>query len=236
MSHIQSTGIARVQVQQLTCARKPATTDSVISDIDSSTDILILLLQERWTNSRARPPPPSKNYDIYTPTNCFPKCATYIQKNINIQARNVTAFGNHSMKITITNNKSDIDIFNIYSSGRFLHITKILQHLSPHRKNPRAPTTRPQRLPSQRLQCSPPVVVCQPRNTTHLHHQSRRPRLNHRQLDDAKQNDLRECTRNLHPFSLCGKIQHIHQRPLFLPRNYRKHNLPLRTGPRRPRL
>lgn len=39
------------------------------------------------------------------------------------------AFSNHSLKTRITINYSNIDIFNIYSSGRFQHITNILPKL-----------------------------------------------------------------------------------------------------------
>lgn len=75
MLHIHRTGIANVQ--QLTCAKGKASTLSAVNDINQSTDILILLLQEPWI-TETHQSPTAKNYDILVPTADVAKCATYV--------------------------------------------------------------------------------------------------------------------------------------------------------------
>lgn len=81
MSHIHSTGIAKVQ--QLNCAKGKAWTLSVIDTADQSTDIPILLLQDPWLASDGRPPH-AINYDLLVPTCDAPRCATYVCKNLKL--------------------------------------------------------------------------------------------------------------------------------------------------------
>lgn len=95
MSHIHTSGIARVQ--NLNCALRSPATDSAINDVDNCQDIKIIVLQEPWNDIGDRHPL-SINYNKYTPPGPYPRCATYIRKDVNLDPRNITTYGNHSPK------------------------------------------------------------------------------------------------------------------------------------------
>lgn len=74
--------------------------------------------------------PPSDLFALFTPTNKNPKSATYIWKNLQLNPRNPQTFGN-SIKVTVTINNLAIDLLNVYSPGRSLHIAKEIQQYRP---------------------------------------------------------------------------------------------------------
>lgn len=117
------------QGQHLISAPGSATTLSGVNDADYSYDIMILLLQEPWTDIKGLPPPPSMNYNMDTHPGRRPRCATYIRNQINQNARNITPYGNHSLKLTINVNNTDKDILNVYSLGKSVPISKVIPTL-----------------------------------------------------------------------------------------------------------
>lgn len=123
MSQIHLSGIARVQ--HLNCVLGSAATRSVINNANYSRDIMILLLQEPWTNIRGRPLP-SINYNMYTLPEPHPRCTTYVRNDINLNARNIISYENHFFKLTITVNNINIDGFKVNSPDISTHNASVL--------------------------------------------------------------------------------------------------------------
>lgn len=115
-------------MQHLNCAKGQASTDSVINDAEAYKDIFILFLQELWTDGN-RKIPPSQNYIDFTPTGTFPKCGPYIRIDLDLKVRNITRYANHSLKITIIINDTNIDLMNIYTPRRARPIADLLPTL-----------------------------------------------------------------------------------------------------------
>lgn len=112
MSNIHLTGIDKVQ--QMNCAKGQASTTSAINNIDNSTDVLILLMKEPWITSTGQPPH-SKNYDMLLPTNNYPKCPTYVRKQIGLR-RFIHKKDSDSILSTIIHiNHRPMEITNVYT-------------------------------------------------------------------------------------------------------------------------
>lgn len=127
MRQTHSTGIGWVQV--LNCANGQAITHSANDKGNLSTDIVVLFLQEPWTDAGGRPPT-SPLYKLFTPKPLLPKSAMYVRKDLSLNPRKQQAFGD-SLKITITMNNQDIDLLNVYSTGRSFQIAKELSSFKP---------------------------------------------------------------------------------------------------------
>ena len=74
----------KAMLLSLNCARGEAATYAVLDFVSRSTNYLIVLLQEPWLNSN-KEPPPMTGFDMFLPTPCSPKCATYIRKSAGLR-------------------------------------------------------------------------------------------------------------------------------------------------------
>lgn len=112
MSHIHLTGIAKVQ--QLNCATGKASTLSAINDLDTSTDTLVLILQEPWLTNSGQPPS-STNYDLFLPPGKNPRCATYTRKDLGLNARRIAHHKQTIVSVAIDLPQTTMEIINIYA-------------------------------------------------------------------------------------------------------------------------
>lgn len=134
MSHIHLTG--RAKVQQLNCAKGKATTFSAIHDINLSTDILLLFLQEPWLSDNGEPPLPKQDV-LFTPSLKISKNAMYLHKDLNLQQRLISLYTTCAMAISIILSGKSTEIINLYTPTK----KETEQFLQDHRPLHPAPVT-----------------------------------------------------------------------------------------------
>lgn len=127
MRQTQRTG--KGGVQHLKCGMEQVSTDSAIHDANLFPVIIILCLQEPWTDTGGQPPS-SHDFDLFTTTKKKPRSSTYVRKQLILNPREPLSFAD-SIKVTITIKNRDIDLLNIYSPGRSLHIANQCQRFKP---------------------------------------------------------------------------------------------------------
>lgn len=112
-------------MQHLNYAKGQAVFDSIFRDRTTTTETIIVVVQEPCIGLNGTPPTPP-GFDIFTPntTPLPPKSATDIRKNTNLRPRNPVTYRN-SLKITVTIDNKPVDILDIYSPKRSLYIAKI---------------------------------------------------------------------------------------------------------------
>src|SRR5258706_2252770 len=81
--------LGTAQAQQLNCAKGKASTLSVLHSLESSNDIVFLMLQEPWIDDDGSPPS-ARGFTIHTPLPVNARCVTYVRKDIGLQPRLVS--------------------------------------------------------------------------------------------------------------------------------------------------
>lgn len=112
MSHINRSSIAKLQ--QLNCNKGKTTTISAIQDIDASTDIIFLLLQDRWLPISVQPPS-SNLYDLLLPPGDSPRCATYVRKDPNLNPKTLASANQSILSILVDIADTIIELINVYA-------------------------------------------------------------------------------------------------------------------------
>lgn len=112
MSHIDRTDVA--ELPQLNCNKEKFTTTLVIQEINSSSDSMILLLQDPWLTNSGQPPF-SNHYSLLLPPGNTLRSATYIRKDLRINSR-IHANDNQCMLlILIEIADKTVEIINVHA-------------------------------------------------------------------------------------------------------------------------
>lgn len=101
-------------MKQLNCNKGKTTTISAIQDIDTSTDIIFLLLQDPWLTILVQLPS-SDLYDLILPPRDSPRCATYVKKDLNLNPRTLASANQSILSIFVDIADTIIELINVYA-------------------------------------------------------------------------------------------------------------------------
>src|SRR6266566_51566 len=119
------------QAQQLNCAKGKASTLSVLHSLESSNDIVFLMLQEPWIDDDGSPPS-VRGFTLHTPVPINPRCATYVRKDVGLQPRLVSSFSDTVISLLLTFPMGEVEIMNVYGSPP-KELAKFLSTYKPYR-------------------------------------------------------------------------------------------------------
>lgn len=118
----------KAKVQQLNCAKGKASTLSVMNNIDTWTDVFILLLPEQWITEKGQWPM-ALNYNMFLPCLDRAKSANYLHMSRRCAARTIKKYHDGILCIVALINSRPLEIINVYAPNK----VEALAFLTTHR-------------------------------------------------------------------------------------------------------